>query len=381
MKKLILIASLLLSPLAFSAENPRIESSRSNSRQVNADWNATSGPALILNKPTITSPVNADWNATSGPAMILNKPTFSNSPQINADWNATSGVSMILNKPVIPAAQVNADWNATTGVAQILNKPTIVNADWNATSGPAQILNKPSSIGSQINADWNAVSGAAQILNKPIIPAAQVNADWNASTGVAQIANKPATLPTILKINTVTADYVLKASDLGGTIVFNPPAGSRVNLVIPQEFLGSEILPIGAEISGINTSESSYVTVLPSTGVTLTNPDNAFRTRARGSKFTLTKYGLNIWGLDGDLFSLEMVAYIGDVVTLKAVIDRAATPPFTFTWAKNGTTITGATIASLYIPDVVSGDAGSYTVTVTNSSGTRSSETFTLVVK
>ena len=358
MKKLILIAFLFLCLPAFSAENPRIESSRSNGRQVNADWAATSGPALILNKPNIVSPVNADWNATSGPAMILNKPTFSNSPQINADWNATSGVAQILNKPVIPAAQVSSDWNATSGVAQILNKPTIVNADWNATSGPAQILNKPSSIGG-----------------------AQVNADWSAASGAAQILNKPATLPTILKVNTVTADYILRASDLGGTIVFNPAAGSRVNLVIPQEFTGSEILPVGAQISGVNTSESSYVTVLPSTGVTLTNPDNAFRTRARGSKFTLTKYGLNIWGLDGDLFSLEMVAYIGDTVTLKAVIDRAATPPFTFSWAKNGTTIAGATIASLYIPDVISSDAGTYTVTVTNSSGTRSSETFTLVVK
>lgn len=357
MKKLILIAFLFLLLPAFSAENPRIESSRSNGRQVNADWNATSGPALILNKPTIVAPVNPDWNATSGPALILNKPTFSNSPQINADWNATSGVSQILNKPVIPAAQVNSDWNATSGVSQILNKPTIVNPDWNATSGPAMILNKPSSIGSQINSDWNATTGTAQILNKP------------------------ATLPTILKINTVTADYILKASDLGGTIVFNPPAGSRVNLVIPQEFAGSEILPVGAQISGVNTSESSYVTVLPSTGVTLTNPDNAFRTRARGSKFTLTKYALNVWGLDGDLFSLEMVAYIGDTVTLKAVIDRAATPPFTFTWAKNGTTIAGANIASLYIPDVIASDAGAYTVTVTNSSGTRNSETFTLVVK
>jgi hypothetical protein len=44
---------------------------------------------------------------------------------VNADWNATTGDAQILNKPTIPAAQVNSDWNATTGVAQILNKPTI----------------------------------------------------------------------------------------------------------------------------------------------------------------------------------------------------------------------------------------------------------------
>jgi hypothetical protein len=44
---------------------------------------------------------------------------------VNADWNAFSGDAQILNKPSIPAAQVNSDWNATSGVAQILNKPTI----------------------------------------------------------------------------------------------------------------------------------------------------------------------------------------------------------------------------------------------------------------
>jgi hypothetical protein len=47
---------------------------------------------------------------------------------VNADWNAVSGDAQILNKPTIPAAQVNSDWNAVSGVAQILNKPTIPTA-------------------------------------------------------------------------------------------------------------------------------------------------------------------------------------------------------------------------------------------------------------
>ena len=62
--------------------------------------------------------VNADWNATSGDAKILNKPTLA--------AVATSGsYNDLTNKPTIPAAQVNADWNATSGVSRILNKPTI----------------------------------------------------------------------------------------------------------------------------------------------------------------------------------------------------------------------------------------------------------------
>jgi hypothetical protein len=44
---------------------------------------------------------------------------------VNADWNATSGDAQILNKPSIPASQVNSDWNSVSGVSQILNKPTI----------------------------------------------------------------------------------------------------------------------------------------------------------------------------------------------------------------------------------------------------------------
>tara|TARA_R110002167_G_scaffold68414_3_gene193059 strand:- start:594 stop:2057 length:1464 start_codon:yes stop_codon:yes gene_type:complete len=44
---------------------------------------------------------------------------------VNSDWNAVSGDAEILNKPTIPSAQVNSDWNAVSGVAEILNKPTL----------------------------------------------------------------------------------------------------------------------------------------------------------------------------------------------------------------------------------------------------------------
>ena len=81
---------------------------------------------LVTEDEVPADQVNADWNATSGVAEILNKPTIP-AAQVNADWNASSGVAEILNKPTIPAAQVNADWNASSGVAEILNKPGIHN--------------------------------------------------------------------------------------------------------------------------------------------------------------------------------------------------------------------------------------------------------------
>ena len=76
----------------------------------------------LLNKPTIpAAQVNSDWNAASGVAQILNKPTLA--------AVATSGsYTDLADKPSIPAAQVNSDWNAISGVQQILNKPSIPSA-------------------------------------------------------------------------------------------------------------------------------------------------------------------------------------------------------------------------------------------------------------
>ena len=110
---------------------------------------ATSGSYNDLsNKPTIpAAQVNSDWNATSGVAQILNKPTLGTAASASANDFATAAQGALAasavqpgdlaavatsgsyndltNKPTIPAAQVNSDWNATSGVAQILNKPTI----------------------------------------------------------------------------------------------------------------------------------------------------------------------------------------------------------------------------------------------------------------
>lgn len=161
----------------------------------------------LANQPAIpAAQVNADWNAASGVAKILNRPTLATV--------ATSGsYADLSNKPVIPAAQVNADWNAGTGVAMIVNKPNLAAV---ATSGSYNDLtNKPAIPSGQVNSDWNANSGVAQIINKPTIPAAQVNADWNAASGVAMILNKPA-------LGGTTSVQVITAST-----TWNKPAGAK----------------------------------------------------------------------------------------------------------------------------------------------------------
>lgn len=137
---------------------------------VQADWNEADSNALdyIKNKPTIpAAQVNSDWNANSGVAEILNKPTLGTAasadttdfataaqgalaatavqPSDLATVATTGSYNDLSNKPTIPAAQVNSDWNASSGVAQILNKPTLGTmasesaSDYTPTSGLATV--------------------------------------------------------------------------------------------------------------------------------------------------------------------------------------------------------------------------------------------------
>ena len=168
---------------------------------------ATSGSYNdLIDKPVIPEQVNADWNATTGKAEILNKPDLSIYAE-SADLStvATTGsYDDLLDKPTIPegvptyttteegkvlgvvdnqgtaelewvsagSQQVNSDWEATSGVAEILNKPVekvlVAGTGISITEDQNNITISGSA--AQVNADWNATSGVAEILNKPVIP-------------------------------------------------------------------------------------------------------------------------------------------------------------------------------------------------------------------
>lgn len=91
---------------------------------VSGSLDSSTIPAYI--KANQTAQVNSDWNASSGSALIVNKPTLS--------VVATSGsYTDLTSKPTIPAAQVNSDWNSTSGLSQILNKPPLTQYYLNGT--------------------------------------------------------------------------------------------------------------------------------------------------------------------------------------------------------------------------------------------------------
>ena len=92
--------------------------------QVQTDWNATTGIASILNKPTLaTVAISGSYND------LINRPTIP-AAQIQSDWSQSNSAALdfIKNKPTIPAAQVQSNWNENDSnlVSFIQNKPTLV---------------------------------------------------------------------------------------------------------------------------------------------------------------------------------------------------------------------------------------------------------------
>lgn len=158
-------------------------------QNVNADWDATSGDAQILNKPAL-APANAeqnvqsDWNVTdsSSDAFILNKPTLAPSDaeqNVQVDWNETDANSdtFILNKPALAPSNaeqnVQVNWNetATDSDAFILNKPALA----------------PSNAEQNVQADWDETDSAEDsfINNKPDVSITKAKIDTALGTDAA----------------------------------------------------------------------------------------------------------------------------------------------------------------------------------------------------
>ena len=150
--------------------------------QVNSDWNATSGVAEILNKPTIPTVNDGTLTIKQGGTTLG---TFTANQSGNTNINIPSGITYSAGDGIdITSGTIKVD----TAFSQASTRTNIASGDLFAT-----ILGKIK----KYFADLKTVAFSGDyddLTNKPTIPDAQVNSDWNATSGVAEILNKP-TIP------------------------------------------------------------------------------------------------------------------------------------------------------------------------------------------
>lgn len=188
-------------------------------------------------------------------------------------------------------------------------------------------------------------------------------------------------LGQISRVAFVSSDYNVALSDRNALIVFSNVRTSQVRMTIPFETTSSRTnFASGTVIYGSALTDST-VLIQGAKGVTIVNGEDAFRSKNYGSEWELKRLGRNLWVLSGDLYSLNQVAFVGDDVIIKAIVDPIATGPFNYKWFKNNVLITGASNASLKLTNVKTTDTGSYRADVSNASGTVNSETTNLLVR
>jgi nitrogen fixation protein len=177
--------------------------------------------------------VNADWNAVSGDAQILNKPTI---PDATSDLTNDSGFITIGDVPTPSLQEVTDNGNETTTSIKAYQLVT-------QTNGSTKSMTLSSTnVNTERNAEWQDKEyiGIADISD--IIP--QVNSDWNATSGVEEILNKP-TIPDVSTLvpytgattNVNLGEFELKAGQL--TLDTTPTGTAAVATTRWNDTLGS----------------------------------------------------------------------------------------------------------------------------------------------
>ncbi len=176
---------------------------------VNPDWNAVSGDAQILNKPSFSSiAISGDYSdLINAPALfdgtwtsLTGKPTFS-TVAISGNY------SDLINLPTLSTVAGTGNYNDLT------NKPITISAaqanaiDANTLKRSYPLADETKLAGIQagaevnVNPDWNAVSGDAQIMNKPSLSAVATSGNFN------DLINKPTTVAGYGITNAMTTSH------------------------------------------------------------------------------------------------------------------------------------------------------------------------------
>lgn len=236
----------------------------------------------------------SDWNEIDqdDPAFIKNKPSIP-AAQVNSDWNAVSGVAEILNKPTIPDVSGKADkvssptsghfagldgnGNLTDSGSKASDFATAsqggkADTAYQKPSGGIPSSDMASAVQTSLGKADTAVQPEAgkglfsgsynDLTDKPTIPDAQIQSDWSQGDSAAKdyIKNKP-TIPDISNCVQKSQTAGLLKND--GTVdttsygTYSKPSGG-----IPASDMASGVIPDPVEANPTVPSGTTPATLL-----------------------------------------------------------------------------------------------------------------------
>ncbi len=235
---------------------------------VPTDVSAFNNDAGYITNADIPAQVNADWNATTGAAQILNKPI---------DVSAFNNDAGYITAAEVPAITVPTDvsaFNNDAGYITAAEVPAVtVPTDVSAFNNDAGYITN-ADIPAQVNADWNATTGAAQILNKPIDVSA-----FNNDAGYITAAEVPAiTVPTDVSAFNNDAGYITAAEVPAITVPTNVSAfDNDANYITAADIPAIPTVP--TDVSAFN-NDAGYITAAEVPAVTVPTNVSAFNNDA-----------------------------------------------------------------------------------------------------
>ena len=153
---------------------------------VQSDWNATSGDAVILNKPNIPSATSISQSPGTGTSITLGTTSY----PITANDEPT-GSSQGMYAPT---------WSAMNRALEAKQNTLISGNNIKTINNQSLLGSENITIKENVQSDWNATSGDATILNKPTIPT-----NYAGSPETGGTANKTASIPYAQVDSTSTA--------------------------------------------------------------------------------------------------------------------------------------------------------------------------------
>ena len=292
---------------------------------VNADWNAVSGDAQILNKPTFVASVSGSAPIVSSggttPAISITAATTSNAGSMsaadklkldgiasgaevnqNAYSNILVGATTIsansetdtltliagANITLTPNAGAESITIAATGVSSVTGTAPIVSSG-GATPAISITNATISAAGAMSASDKTKLDGIAAGAE------VNVNADWNAASGDAQILNKP-TIPSQYSVSATntTTTYTLAIGDRNEFMLCD----STSNFTITIPLNSSVAFDIDTEIAFMQMNTGS-VTIQGAAGVTLRTSQTA-KTAKQYAVIAIKKIATDTWVCVGE---------------------------------------------------------------------------------